>query len=112
LSILFFTFSSEFEHFYTFCQELQAETKEFSAPLTAGIDFTNICSRAAFSSKQDEKFFLVNSAQIWQMAHSFGKFSIYFSLKSGESIVGDIEWQFYRQTMCIEKKFGEIDPGC
>ncbi len=33
-------------------------------------------------------------AQIWHTAHRFGEFLIDFSLKSGESIVGKIEWQF------------------
>jgi len=33
------------------------------------------------------------------MAHRFGKFSIDFILKSGESIVGEIDRQFFRQTM-------------
>jgi hypothetical protein len=38
---------------------------------------------------------LVNSAQIWQTGHRFAKFSRDFSLKFGESIVGEIEQQFF-----------------
>ncbi len=44
---------------------------------------------AAFSSKQDEKLLLANS--VWQKATRFGKFSIGFSLKYGESVVVEIE---------------------
>jgi len=43
------------------------------------------------------------------MAHRFGKFSTDFSLKFGESIVGEIEQQFFAKccaptTFCLAKK--------
>jgi len=44
---------------------------------------------AAFSSKQEQKLLLANS--VWQKATRFGKFSIDFSLKSEEPIVGEVE---------------------
>lgn len=40
---------------------------------------------------------LANSPQICQTMHKFGKFSIVFSFKSGESIFSEIEWQFLLQ---------------
>ncbi len=60
--------------------------------LTQGFQFHQL-TRSAFSLEQNGKLFLANSA--CQMANRFGKFSIDFSLKSGESIVGQIERQFF-----------------
>jgi len=56
---------------------------------------------------------LENSA--WQMAHRFSKFSRDFSIKNRESIVGEIEEQFFCRALCggnflLGKKIGEIDP--
>jgi len=57
---------------------------------------------------------LENSA--WQMAHRFSKFSRDFSIKNRESIVGEIEEQFFCRALCggnfllCKKKIGEIDP--
>jgi len=48
--------------------------------------------------EQDEKLFLANGA--WQTAHRFGEFSRDFSLKFGESIVGEIELQIFLRTLC------------
>jgi len=64
-------------------------------------------THSVFSRKQDEKFFLANSA--WQTTQRLGKFSIDFSLKSGESIVGEIEERFFAKryaptTYCLAKK--------
>jgi len=40
--------------------------------------------RLTFTSEQDEKLILANSAHIWQTAHIFVEFSRDFSLKSGD----------------------------
>jgi len=47
----------------------------------------------AFGRVQDEKDLMVNG--VWQMAHRIGKFTIDFSLQSGESLVGEIERQIF-----------------
>ncbi len=57
----------------------------------------------------------MNSA--WQQAHILGKFSLDFSLQSGESIFGEIEWQIFHQTLCInnfldgKKNLVKLTPG-
>ncbi len=61
-------------------------------------------------------FFHANNMRGFFLVNRFGNFSIDFSLKSGESIVGKIEWWFFCQTQCADnlslgkKKFDEIDP--
>jgi len=55
-----------------------------------------------------------NGEGILQMTHRFFKSSIDFSLQSGESIVGKIEWQIFcrccaPETFYPAKKFDEID---
>jgi hypothetical protein len=47
---------------------------------------------------------------VWQMAHRFGKFSIDFSLQSGELIVGEIDGHCAPATFSPAKKFSEIYP--
>jgi len=70
--------------------------------------------RVFFSSLLWEAF-LVHS--VWLMDNKFGKKFVNLSLKFGDLSIGEIEWQFFCQTLCAgnfllnwQKDFGEIHP--